>query len=111
MRLRDLIREICLSLDVKILKGHVSKDHVHLFLSVPPTLSVSTLVKHLKGKTSRKLLSGNRALSRQFWGRHLWARGYFAASSGNVTDEMIMQSIAMQDMTERARDDDFTISP
>ena len=64
-----------------------------------------------EGQKSGKPLSGNRALSRQFWGRHLWARGYFAASSGNVTDEVIMQYIAMQDMTERARDDDFTISP
>ena len=111
MRLRGLIREICLSLDVEILKGHVSKDHVHLFVSVPPNLSVSTSVRYLKGRTSGKPLSGNRALSGQFRGRHLWARGYFAASSGNVTDEVIMQYIAMQDMTERARNDDFTISP
>ncbi len=110
-RLRDLVREICKSLDVEILKGHVSKDHVHLFVSIPPYLSVSDLVKRVKGKTSWKLMSENRKLSRQFWGRHLWARGYFAASSGNVTDEVIMKYIAIQDMAERAGDDDFTISP
>jgi REP element-mobilizing transposase RayT len=40
---------------------------------------------------------------------HLWARGYFVASSGNVTDDVIMQYIATQDLQERARDDDFTI--
>jgi hypothetical protein len=50
-------------------------------------------------------------VAKQFWGRHLWACGYFAASSGNVTDEVIMEYIAMQDIAERARDDDFTISP
>ena len=88
-RLRDLTREICKSLDVEILKGHVSKDHVHIFVSIPPYLSISDLAKRVKGKTSRKLLSENRKLSKQFWGRHLWARGYFAASSGNVTDEVI----------------------
>ncbi len=110
-RLRDLVREICKSMDVEILKGHVSKDHVHLLVSVPPYISVSDLVKRLKGKTSRKLLSESRNLMKQFWGRHLWARGYFAASSGNVTDEVIMQYIAMQDVAERAGDDDFTISP
>ena len=110
-RLRDLVREICKSLDVEILKGHVSKDHVHLFVSMPPYLSVSELVKRVKGKTSWKLMSENRKLSKQFWGRHLWARGYFAASSGNVTDEVIMQYIAIQDVAERAGDDDFTISP
>ena len=110
-RLRDLVREMCKSLDVEILKGHVSKDHVHLFVSMPPYLSVSELVKRVKGKTSWKLMSENRKLSKQFWGRHLWARGYFAASSGNVTDEVIMQYIAIQDVAERAGDDDFTISP
>lgn len=110
-RLRDLIREVCNALEVEILKGHVSKDHVHLFISMPPHLSVSDLVKHVKGKTSRKMLSENRLLAKQFWGRHLWARGYFAASSGNVTDDVIMQYIAMQDLEERAHNDDFTVAP
>jgi REP-associated tyrosine transposase len=110
-RVRDLIREICKSMDIEILKGHVSKDHVHIFVSFPPYVSVSDLVKRLKGKTSRKLLSEDRQLSKKFWGRHLWARGYFAASSGNVTDEVIMEYIEMQDISERARDDDFTILP
>jgi putative transposase len=110
-RLRDLIREICKSMDVEIVRGHVSKDHVHLFVSLPPYVSVSELTKRVKGKTSRKLLSENRRLAKAFWGRHLWARGYFAASSGNVTDEVIMQYIEMQDIVERARDDDFTIGP
>jgi len=48
-------------------------------------------------------------LSKKFWGRHLWARGYFVASSGNVTDEVIAQYIELQDAAERARDDDFTV--
>jgi putative transposase len=91
VRLRELIREICKSLDIEIIKGHVSKDHVHLFVSVPPQLSISKVRGRIKGKTSRKLLTEYRRLSKEFWGRHLWARGYFAASSGNVTDELIMQ--------------------
>ncbi len=110
VRVRDLTREICKSLDVEILKGHVSKDHVHLLLSIPPHLSVSKLVGRIKGKTSRKLLSENRRLSKQFWGRHLWTRGYFVASSGNVTDDVIMRYISTQDLGERVCDDDFTIS-
>ena len=49
-------------------------------------------------------------LSRQFWGRHLWARGYFAASSGNVTDEIIKQYIESQGKKPpSAEDDGFTI--
>jgi putative transposase len=109
IRLRDLIREICKSMDVEIVKGHVSKDHLHILVSAPPHLSVSKLVQHLKGKTSRKLLSEYRRLAQQFWGRHLWARGYFVASSGNVTDDIIAQYIEMQDKMEHTRDDDFSI--
>ena len=106
-RLRDLIREICKARDVEILKGHVSRDHVHVFLSVPPHLSVSQLVQSLKGKTSRKLLMEYKSLSRAFWGRHIWARGYFVASSGNVTDEVIMKYI--EEQGKEPPDGDFKI--
>jgi len=107
-RLRDLIRQVCKSNDVEIIKGHVSKDHVHIFVSVPPHISVSDLVKSLKGKTSRKMLIEYKTLSRTFWGRHLWARGYFVASSGNVTDEVIIKYIEEQGQLEPP-DGDFKI--
>ena len=109
IRLRELIREICKAMDIEIIKGHVSKDHVHLLLSVPPYISASDVMKRIKGKTSRKLLSESRMLSKKFWGRHLWARGYFAATSGAVTDEVILQYIELQAVQERDRDDDITI--
>ena len=107
-RTRDLIREICKLNDVEILKGHISRDHIHLFVSVLPHLSVSKLVQMLKGKSSRKLLSEFKTLSKQFWGRHLWGRGYFVASSANVTDELIMEYIKNQDIDKE--DVDFEIS-
>ena len=107
-RVRELIRQICKENDVEILKGHASKDHVHLFVSVPPFLSISKLVQYLKGKSSYKLLQENKQLSREFWGRHLWGRGYFVATSGNVTDEMILEYIANQDIDNK--DEGFTIS-
>lgn len=107
-RSRELIREICKVNEVEIIKGHVSRDHIHLFVSVPPKLSVSKLMQYLKGKTSHKMLFEFKHLQRQFWGKHIWARGYFAVSSGNVTDEVIMQYIENQDIEER--DDNFNIS-
>ena len=106
-RSRDILREICKSLEVTIIKGHVSKGHIHLFVSVPPSLSVSKLVQRLKGKSSYVMLREFEHLKKKFWGRHLWARGYFVASSGNVTDEIIMEYIENQDMGEN--DGDFTI--
>jgi len=90
-RVRDLVRQIWRAKDIEILKGHVSANHVHIFVSVPPHISVSELVQSLKGKTSRKLLMEYKSLRRAYWGRHIWARGYFVASSGNVTDEVIIK--------------------
>lgn len=106
-KVRELIREICKGNDIEILKGHVSVDHVHLFVSIPPHLSISKVVQYLKGKSSRKLLFAFKSLQQQFWGRHLWARGYFVASSGNVTDEVIMKYIEEQDITQS--DNEFKI--
>jgi putative transposase len=55
-RVRELVREVCKAKDVEILKGHISRDHVHIFVSVPPHISVSDLVKAVKGRTSHKML-------------------------------------------------------
>jgi len=105
-RVRDLIREICQSEGVDIIKGHVSQDHIHLFVSIPPQVTISRLVQRLKGKTSHKLLSEYPHLRKTYWGRHFWARGYFCCSSGNVTDEVIKQYIEGQDHTS---DDNFKL--
>jgi len=106
-RVRDLIREICKANDVDIIKGHISRDHVHIFVSAPPHISVSQLVKSIKGKTSRKMMMEYKRLSRKFWGRHMWARGYFVATSGNVTDEVIIKYIEQQG--QEPPDGDFKI--
>lgn len=106
LRVRDMIREICGQHEVTILKGHVAKDHLHLFVSIPPQVTISRLIQWLKGKTAYKLLGEFPHLQKQFWGRHLWARGYFCCSSGNVTDEVIAEYIANQ---SHDRDDDFKV--
>ena len=109
LRARGLIREICRANEIEILKGHVRPDHVHLLLSVPPSLSPSQVMQAIKAKTSHHLLSEFRALKKEFWGRHLWARGYFVASSGNVTDTVLAKYIESQGV-EPQDDDDFRIS-
>ncbi len=93
---RDLIREICRAHDIEILRGHVRPDHVHLLLDVPPHLAPSRVMQAIKGKTSHHLLMDRRKLRELFWGRHLWARGYFVATSGNVTDEVVAEYIRLQ---------------
>ena len=108
-RLRELVREICKSYDIEILKGHIRPDHVHLLLSVPPTLSPSRVMNAIKGKSSNRLMRDFRTLNRTFWGRHLWARGYFCATSGNVTDDVIARYIEQQD-AEPPDDVDFKVT-
>ena len=63
-------------------------------------------MQYIKGKTSRKLMMEFKHIQKQYWGRHFWARGYFVASSGNVTDEAIAEYIRGQDGTEPSDGDD-----
>ena len=73
----------------------------------PLGLSESNLVQRIKGKTLYKMMRGFKTLQQQFWGRHLWVRGYFVSSIGNVTDEVILEYIKNQD--KEGTDDNFQI--
>jgi putative transposase len=107
LRLRKYVRDICSELEVEIIKGHISRDHVHLFVSCPPHVSPSYLMQRVKGKTSRKLLQQFSHRDKACWGRHLWALWFFVASSRTVTDEAIMEYIRTQDVTKD--DGDFRV--
>ena len=88
-RCRELLRQVCEAEEVVILKGVVSKDHVHMHIEYAPKVSISYLVKHLKDRSSRLLQKEFPQLHKKYWGRHFWASGYGAWSTGNVTDEMV----------------------
>ena len=92
-RVREIIANVSEELGVKIINGVVSSDHLHLFVEIPPHISVSDYVKKSKGRSSRLLQSENTALRKRYWGRHLWARGFFSSTSGNITDDMINEYI------------------
>ena len=98
MRARDLIRQTCLSRNITILGGNVGKDHVHILASCPPSLSPSEIMQYVKGRSSRMLQDEFPHLKKRYWGQHLWARGYFCATVGAVTEEMIRQYIENQPM-------------
>ena len=89
LRCRELIIQICDAEDVRILKGVVSKDHVHMLIEYPPKTSLSDLIKRRKGRTSRILQQEFPQLRKQYWGRHFWAIGYGAWSTGNITEEVV----------------------
>ena len=94
--------------EIMIHGGAVNRDHVHMLVSIPPSLSVSRAVQHLKGRSSHKLLSEFGILRKRYWGQHPWSRGYWVASSGNVTDEVWMEYIKSQVPPEP--DDNFQVT-
>ena len=86
--------------------GSINRDHVHMLIRIPPNLSVSKAVQYLKGKTINCYRSINNCVN-AIGGQHLWARGYWVATSGNVTDEVWKEYIKNQ--TPPEPDDDFTV--
>ena len=111
IRVRDILRQIAVEHELEIISGKVSKDHIHMFISYRATQSVRKIMQWLKGISSRILLSEFAHLRRQFWGRHLWARGYLAVSSGNITDEIIQRYIEEQEGEPVTDDSRFQIDP
>ena len=102
VRVRELVRQI---FEIRIITGVVSKDHVHLLVSAPPTIAASEIMRRIKGKTSIRLFEEFPSLKKRYWGRHFWARGYFCATAGQVTEEMI--KTYLEHHFEPAPDDNF----
>ncbi len=109
VRVRDLIRQIAMERELHIISGKVARDHVHVFLSYRPHQNLSTIVQWLKGISSCVLLQEFAHLRKKFWGRHFWARGYLAVSSGSITDEMVKEYIDSQEGEPVHDDSQFPI--
>ncbi len=86
----------------------MSPDHVHLLVSSSPSISVSKIVQYIKGKTSRKLQQEFDVLRKRYWGQHLWARGYFVVTVGNVNSEDVQKYIEAQEIHHK--NDNFKVS-
>ena len=74
IRLSELVCQNCSTFDIEILRGVVSKDHVHILVSAPPIMSPADITCRVKGRSSIKLLEEFSHFKKRFWGRHLWAR-------------------------------------
>ena len=60
---------------IEVLELNVQTDHVHLVVWIPPKYAVSEVMGYLKGKLAMRLFQRYERFGRQYWGRHLWARG------------------------------------
>lgn len=111
IRTRDILRQIAMEHELDIISGKVAVDHIHMFIGYRPTQTVSKIMQWLKGISSRILLGEFPHLQKKFWGRHLWARGYLAVSSGNITDEVIQKYIESQEGEPVVDNSRFQIDP
>ena len=89
LRARELLRQGCEANNLRILKGSVGKDHIHMLLSCPTTMAPSEIAQKLKGRTSRILQEEFPELRKRYWGQHMWGRGYFCGTVGEVDQKTI----------------------
>lgn len=108
-RVRELVRQTCEAFEIRILSGAVSKDHVHILVSAPPTMAPSEIMRRVKGRSASKLFEEFPHVKKQYWGRHFWARGYFCATVGQMTDEMVEEYLAHH--FEANPNDKFKLEP
>ena len=97
LRTRSVIQGICKQYEMVVLKGNVRANHVHVLIRAPAYLSPSKIARYLKGKSSYLLQRAFPELKKRYWGSHMWSRGYFCATVGAVTEEMIKKYIEGQD--------------
>ena len=108
-RVREIVRQTCESFEIRIIKGAVSHDHVHIMVSSPPEIAPSEIMRRIKGRTSSKLFEEFPEIKKRYWGRHFWSRGYFCATVGEMTEEMIKNYL--EHHFESAPEKDFKVEP
>ncbi len=90
-RVRAICKQVCREKGVDIIHGVLSKDHIHMFVSVPPKLAISDLVRLMKGRSAYKVLREFPFLKKRYWGGHFWGRGYFSTTNGAITEDIVLE--------------------
>ena len=101
--IREIIKVLCGYKKVEIINGAVCKDHIHLHLSIPPKLSVSEFMGYLKGKSALMIYDKHPG-QRSKWNKSFWARGYYVATIGAISEETIRKYIIEQTEIDRKED-------
>ena len=96
LRLRELLKQGCEAQGITIIKGNIQKDHVHMLLSCPANIAPSKIMQNLKGRSSKLLQEEFPELRKKYWGQHMWGRGYFCGTVGEVDQKMIEEYVENQ---------------
>ena len=101
--IREIIKVLCKYKKVEIIEGAICSDHVHLCVSIPPKLSISEFMGYLKGKSALMIHDKHPEMASK-WNREFWARGYYVATVGNITEEAIKRYIQEQQEESKMED-------
>ncbi len=85
---------------IEIMEMNVQSDHIHLIVWIPPKYAVSAVMGYLKGKLAIRLLQKYERLGKQFWGRHLWGRGYCVSTVG-IDEQRLREYVQWQEKKEQ----------
>ena len=101
--IRDIIKQLCGYKGVEIIEGHLMPDHIHMLVSIPPKISVSSFMGYLKGKSALKIFDKHANLKYKIGKRHYWAEGYYVSTVG-LNEETIKKYIKEQETADIALD-------
>ena len=101
--LQEIIRTLCKYKEVEIIEGHMMPDHVHLLISIPPRISISSFMGYLKGKSALMMFDRHANLKYKFGNRHFWAEGYYVTTVG-LNESTIKKYIQDQEKADIALD-------
>ena len=99
----DIFKRLCSYKGVEIIEGHMMPDHVHLLLSIPPKIAVSTFVGYLKRKSALMMFDKHANLKYKFGNRHFWAEGYYVSTVG-MNEATVKKYISEQEKHDIALD-------
>jgi len=85
---------------IELLELNIQVDHIHIVVSIAPKYSVSSFMDFLKGKLALKLFEPYEKLSKRYWGRHLWSRGYCVSTIG-LNEEQIRKYVKWQEKNDK----------
>ena len=78
----EILRKLCEQKNVEIMEAEVCKDHIHMLVGMPPSLSVAQFMGFLKGKSSLMIFDRHANLKYKYGSRHFWCRGYYVDTVG-----------------------------
>lgn len=100
----EIIKKLCEMKSVRLIEGKVCVDHIHMYVAIPPKLSVSEFMSYLKGKSALMFFDRHPELRPKYSDRRFWARGYYVGTVGNVNEDTIVQYIREQEENDKLED-------